>query len=191
MKHCHPSTHLIRFVVLSALIHLFVAGILATLNFSRPVQSLTFNREGELIATIRQSTAEETVSPNSSPSSKAVKNPSISAKPIVQAVPLSKEYYEIRELDKAIGPLTDIQPQFPPLSNMSGSMTLDLYLDEFGTVKSVLPKDSTLPEDYTQAAVSAFINKSFEPGLINQIPVKVHLRISFELIPEINSVERN
>lgn len=180
-----------RFVALSALIHLLIIVTVTILNSPKPVHSLTLHREGELVVTIVQSTAEEAINTNSSPPPKDVKNSSLLAKPIVQAVPLPREYYEIRELDKAIGPLTDIQPQYPPLSNISGKMTLDLYLDEFGRVESAFPKESTLPEDYTQAAVTAFMNKNFEPGLVNQVPVKVHLRISLEFIPETNSVERN
>lgn len=189
MRHWFPSTRLMCFVALSALIHLLIIAIAATLSSPKVLHSFPLNREGGFIVTIMQSTAAETITTKSSPL-EAAKN-SFSLKTIVQAAPLPKEYYEIRELDKAIRPLSDIQPQYPPLPNISGKMTLDLYLDESGTVQSVFPKDSTLPEDYTQAAVTAFMNKNFEPGLVHQVPVKVHLRISLELIPETNSVERN
>lgn len=178
-------TSLIRplcFIALSALIHLLIFLALPSPSPTHPIQ------QKGLLVTILQSAPQRTASPRLPPSPKTTPRPLPSSIKIGKATTQPKRYYEISELDKPIGPLSKIAPQYPPQAQISGKIILDLYLDEFGIVQSVLAHESTLSEDYNQAAIMAFMNKNFEPGTVKTLPVKVHLRISLEFVPETYSV---
>lgn len=103
---------------------------------------------------------------------------------------IANQFYEIGELDKPIKPLTMISPQYPESTDRTaGKISLDLYLDETGKVTTISVSDSTLPEQLKEVAVNAFLNKSFEQGLKKGVPVKVHLRVKVEFVPETPPIE--
>lgn len=112
---------------------------------------------------------------------------SLGEKPLEHGFALPREYFEIGELDKPIHPITNIQPPPPEQADFAGKMTLDLYLDESGNVRSVLVHESNAPERIEQTTIETFLNARFEPGIMHQTPVKVHLRIALEFVPESKS----
>jgi len=112
-------------------------------------------------------------------------HPAIMSKPDEPGRIITNQFYEIRELDRPIKPLSDIHPEYSNSKEMTvGKMTLDLYLDETGKVESVFVSESTLPKHFEEVAVNSFLYKNFEQGLIKGAPVKVHLRIKLEVVPE-------
>lgn len=88
-------------------------------------------------------------------------------------------YFEFKELDTPIKPLEDIEPATPPGAdpNISGSITLDVYLDKNGIVEKTSVADSTLDPQYAKSAAESFLLRKFEPGMREGVAVRTHLRI--------------
>lgn len=93
---------------------------------------------------------------------------------------LPDSYYEVSELDTVPASQQAIEPQYPTTalaSQISGEVQLEMLVDERGAIESLLVLESSPPGIFDQAAIDAFQDKKFEPGLRNGRPVKSRLKI--------------
>lgn len=94
---------------------------------------------------------------------------------------LLPKFYKVKELDILPKPVGEVPLQYP--SNMndilkSGTVRLEIFIDENGEVLSLNVVDATLPGVFDQAAIDAFKHQLFEPGFINGKPVKSHIKMT-------------
>lgn len=90
------------------------------------------------------------------------------------------KYYEVRELDTVPMPLAKIEPIFPTTAladGATGIVQLEMFIDEKGQVESLRVMESTAPGIFDQAAIDAFAQQKFRPGIKNNAPVKTHLKL--------------
>lgn len=98
---------------------------------------------------------------------------------IVATAP-SDRYYEVKELDTAPAPKQQVDPQYPAsalAAKASGIVQLEMFVDENGEIVSLSVLHSTAPGLFDQAAIDAFRDQQFAPGLRNGMPVKTHLKL--------------
>lgn len=89
-------------------------------------------------------------------------------------------YYEIKELDTAPAPKHLVEPQYPPSAleaKASGIVQLEMFVDENGEIVALSVLRSTVPGLFDQAAIDAFRDQQFTPGMRNGMPVKTHLKL--------------
>jgi len=106
--------------------------------------------------------------------------PSARPTPLQVSPALADKYYEVRELDAIPIPLANIEPKFPTdaLANgVTGVVQLEMFVDETGQVESLRVLDSTIPGVFDQAAIDAFAQQKFQPGIKDNAPVKTHLKL--------------
>jgi len=90
------------------------------------------------------------------------------------------KYYEVRELDTVPMPLAKIEPIFPTAAladGVTGIVHLEMFVDEKGQIESLRVVESTAPGIFDQAAIDAFAQQKFQPGIKNNAPVKTHLKL--------------
>lgn len=96
------------------------------------------------------------------------------------AVAAAEKYYEVQELDTPPAPKQQIEPQYPPealAARMSGMVQLEMYVDESGAVRALRVLRSTAPEVFDQAALDAFREQPFAPGIKDGRPVRTRLKL--------------
>lgn len=186
-KTIKPFFRSLCFLAISLAIHITLALVVSSFPGKSTHQKSTST---ELMVTLQHNSFATAENQKTHPKVMPAKHPSAASpsskgKSNLLAPADFKQFYEIKELDKPIKPLSRVDPQFPSIKGMpAGDMSLDLYVDITGRVESVTVYQSTLPKDYQEIAVNAFLNKYFEQGLINGQPVKVHLRIKLGLLSE-------
>jgi hypothetical protein len=182
-----PSLRIAFFLVISALIHALVI-VLPSPSLHTFFTSRTAVAPGLTVHFLSNSAINlATTDFNSSIATEASPN---SSSPIPSSPASSERFYEIQELDTPIRPRTDIQPIYPPGAEptISGSLVLDLFIDITGKVQIVTVDESSLPPEFGQSTSAAFLHQDFEPGRVNSVPVKTHLKIKVEFYPDNSSV---
>lgn len=89
-------------------------------------------------------------------------------------------YYEVKELDTAPAPKQQVEPQYPATAlaaKASGIVQLEMFVDENGEIVALSVLRSTAPGLFDQAAIDAFRDQQFAPGMRNGMPVKTHLKL--------------
>jgi protein TonB len=92
----------------------------------------------------------------------------------------SDDFFPSELLSQPQVPLSGITlklaPGAPP--NDSYVVRLTLLIDEAGYVLHLIPQfDSSVPPQYVQAAVEAFSNARFTPGLLDGQPVRTRMKL--------------
>lgn len=106
--------------------------------------------------------------------------PEIPSGLITPAFSIPNLYYEASELDTIPASKQTIEPHYPATAlagRISGEVRLEMLVDEQGTIQSLRVLESSPPGFFDQAAIDAFQDKKFEPGLRNGRPVKSRLKI--------------
>lgn len=120
--------------------------------------------------------------------SPAPEEPAVRPAPAVEAgrpaLP-AQRYYRTNELDVRPGIMTRVQPEYPePAARhfVSGSVRIQLYIDETGRVERVQTLRAEPPGYFEQSAERAFLAARFTPAMKGGKPVKVRmvLEVSFE-----------
>ncbi len=117
-----------------------------------------------------------------------------SARPTAAPIPVqeglieSKQYYyRWQELTTRPEPLTDLvldPPESPETNTIEGSLSIELWINEFGTVDRVeLLNADKLPEEFKARAISAFSSAGFRPGVIEDQAVKSRMKIEINYRP--------
>ena len=86
----------------------------------------------------------------------------------------------MHELNVTPTPLARIEPIFPPdalADGTTGTVHLEMFVDEKGEVELLRVIDSTTPGIFDQAAIDAFAHQKFKPGIKDNAPVKSHLKL--------------
>lgn len=94
---------------------------------------------------------------------------------------LLPKFYRARELDVLPKPVGEVPLQYPSTINdilKSGTVRLEIFIDENGEVLSLNLIEATPPGVFDQAAIDAFKNQLFEPGFINGKAVKSHIKMT-------------
>jgi TonB family protein len=93
-------------------------------------------------------------------------------------------YYSARYLHRRPTPLRPITPAYPPTEeNTAGHVTLQLMINEQGTVDSYQVMDSTPAGRFDEAVIAAFTHETYAPGLITGYPVKSQLIVDVMFEP--------
>jgi TonB family protein len=103
----------------------------------------------------------------------------------------SSKYYEAKELDLLPNPIKKIEPRFPAEAlkeGATGVVHLEMFIDENGRLELIRVLDTIKQDRFKNAAIEAFKDQKFNPGIKNGIPVKSHIKliINFE-----NSTQEN
>ena len=103
------------------------------------------------------------------------------------ALPLSpfSQYIPSRELDVRPQPIEPIIVPFPDGATMDrrrATVTLVLYVSEGGIVEHVETEKSDLPQAFISSATGSFLYAHMQPGMKNNRPVPVKMRIEVEFI---------
>jgi TonB family protein len=91
------------------------------------------------------------------------------------------KFYKARELDVLPKPVGEVPLQYPStISDVlrSGTVRMEIFIDDDGEVLSLNVIGATLPGVFDQAAMDAFKHQLFEPGLIDGKPVKSHIKLT-------------
>ena len=89
-------------------------------------------------------------------------------------------YYEVQELDTAPAPKQLVEPRYPPAAlaaRTTGLVQLEMFVDEKGEIVALSVLRSTASGVFDRAAIDAFKNQQFAPGMKNGRPVKSHLKL--------------
>lgn len=127
---------------------------------------------------ITQSSSTENTTASAKPSRPF--QPSVAPPPLQISPASADKYYEVRELDTIPIPLAKIEPKFPTdalADGVTGVVQLEMFVDETGQVESLRVVDSTSPGIFDQAAIDAFAQQKFQPGIKDNAPVKTHLKL--------------
>lgn len=92
----------------------------------------------------------------------------------------SDRYYEVKELDTAPAPKQQVEPDYPATAlaaKATGIVQLEMFIDADGEIVSLSVLRSTAPGLFDQAAIDAFRDQQFAPGMRNGMPVKTHLKL--------------
>lgn len=104
------------------------------------------------------------------------------------ALPPLLRYYTTRELDVRPGIMVHVNPEYPEAAMrrfLSGTVVVQLYLDESGRVERVVTVRAEPRGYFEQAAERAFRTARFTPGIKGGRPVKVRmqLEVNFDSAP--------
>lgn len=94
---------------------------------------------------------------------------------------LLPKFYKARELDVLPKPIGEVPLKYPSTIKdalQSGTVRLEIFIDDNGDVLSLNVIDATLPGVFDQAAIDAFKDQRFEPGMLNDKPVKSHIKMT-------------
>ncbi|MEN6584536.1 MAG: TonB family protein [Sulfuricella sp.] len=112
-------------------------------------------------------------------------------------VPLLEDptYYPAQEVDVHPTALHVIQPVYPTEAantNMAGSVTLVLLLDESGKVQDITVEESSPPGIFDRSALEAFRNARFTPAQRHGRAVKsrVRIKVTYELADDKTAVDK-
>ena len=86
----------------------------------------------------------------------------------------------MHELNVTPTPLARIEPIFPPdalADGTTGTVHLEMFVDEKGEVELLRVINTTTPGTFDQAAIDAFAHQKFKPGIKDNTPVKSHLKL--------------
>lgn len=100
-----------------------------------------------------------------------------------QGSPLpAQRYYRVNELDIKPQIRVSVDPEFPLTVNPGtrGTVVLLLFLDQEGQVEAVKSIRSTPPGIFDEAAIQAFRQARYTPGIREGKPVNVQLAIEVE-----------
>ncbi len=110
---------------------------------------------------------------------------SIPSKDDLALMPVSPQllpkFYKARELDILPKPIGEVPLKYPSTVKdvlQSGTVRLEIFIDDNGDVLSLNVIDATLPGVFDQAAIDAFKNQRFEPGMLNEKPVKSYIKMT-------------
>lgn len=96
-------------------------------------------------------------------------------------------YYPPGELEQRPLIMSHVEPEFPERAPYPiGTVVLQLYISERGTVDRVAVESPNVPAAFAEAARNAFGGARFRPGMRHGAPVKSLLRIEvgFGVAPE-------
>lgn len=89
-------------------------------------------------------------------------------------------YYRTSELDVVPGIMTRVNPDYPELVHVGGSVTIRLFIDERGTVEHVAVLRAE-PRGYFEASARrAFMAARFSPAMKNGVPVKAQITLQVD-----------
>ncbi len=96
--------------------------------------------------------------------------------------PTAQRYYRTNELDVKPQIRVNIDPEFPLTVDpgTKGKVVLLLFLDREGNVESAVPVHSTPKGVFDDAALTAFRQARYTPGLKEGMPVNVLLAVEVE-----------
>lgn len=79
-------------------------------------------------------------------------------------------------------PASEISIPFPKgiAGAVDATVVFDVYIDEAGIVRRVVPETEGVSPEFTEAAAKAFGNARFSPGLLDGVFVKSYIRVSVE-----------
>jgi TonB family protein len=185
------SIRITIFLLVSALIHILII-VLPSPSFGPLLTNRTAETPRLIVHFLSNSPANPvpTATPPSLTSNASPRSDTPAPPPLRSSSPASERFYEIQELDTPIRPRTDIQPIYPPGADpsISGTLVLDLFIDKTGKVQNVTVDESSLPPEFGQSSIAAFLHQDFEPGMVSSVPVKTHLKIKVEFYPDNSSV---
>jgi protein TonB len=95
-------------------------------------------------------------------------------------LPVDPEYLPARLLDMLPRPVAEVSPRYPEQAatqDLSGVVTLLLYIDELGIVTDVTVLSAEPPGYFEEAAVESFRNALFQPGQRDGRAVKSRLAV--------------
>lgn len=94
-------------------------------------------------------------------------------------------YYAFNELDGIPTVLENIEANPPELLDypQSGTLKIQLWVDETGSVLRAEVLESDLPAQFTENAKMAFLKVKFSPGLKNNVPVRSMTKIVMHYTP--------
>ena len=83
-------------------------------------------------------------------------------------------YYGFNELDHIPTVLENIEGDPAELVDypQGGTLKIQLWVDEFGSVLNAEVVESDLPTEFSKVAAQAFLKVKFSPGLKNNVPVR-------------------
>lgn len=94
---------------------------------------------------------------------------------------LLDKFYKAKELDILPKPIGEVQLEYPPAINdqiLSGTVRIEIFIDDDGDVVSIGVVDTTLPKVFEEAAIEAFRDMKFEPGIFEGKAVKTHIKMT-------------
>lgn len=88
-------------------------------------------------------------------------------------------YYGFNELDQIPTVLENIEGDPAELVDypQGGTLKIQLWLDEFGSVVNADVVETDLPTEFSKVAAQAFLKVKFSPGLKNNVPVRSMTKI--------------
>jgi TonB family protein len=176
---------LITCFILSAIIHVLLIVGVATYrpaSSSRHHQALTVEIQSAASPESQTpvppaSTVQEPAGQTVAPAMRAAQNDATARSSSAQDGTFvdPQRYYEAWELDEIPSPLQTITPEFPIRAKeigVTGTVKLELLIDEDGNVLAVNVIEAMPKTLFDQAAIEAFSRQTFQPGKIKSTPVK-------------------
>lgn len=104
--------------------------------------------------------------------------------PGTNELPPAPAYQSGAGLDPPPRPLGNIEPEYPhPEMSQSGRVTLRLLISETGALDDVRVMQATPPGMFEQAAINAFRDAKFSPGMFHGVAVKSQMIVELEFTP--------
>lgn len=95
------------------------------------------------------------------------------------------KYYAFKELDHMPAVLENINADPPDLLEypQGGSLTIQLWVDEAGSVIKAEVVESDLPAQFSENATKAFLQVKFSPGLKDKLAVRAMAKVVVHYAP--------
>ena len=163
-----PSSTTINNSLLTvSLMHLQQSSVTKTLSTTASVSDL----ESDIKQPIANEEVEESAADLEQPPSEAKPNDDLTTLSLAVPQPI---YYGFNELDQIPTVIENIEGDPAELVDypQGGTLKIQLWLDEFGSVLNAEVVESDLPTEFSKVAAQAFLKVKFSPGLKNNVPVR-------------------
>ena len=147
--------------------HLQQSSVTKTLSTTASVSDL----ESDIKQPIANEEVEESAADLEQPPSEVKPNDDLTTLSLAVPEPI---YYGFNELDQIPTVLENIEGDPAELVDypQGGTLKIQLWVDEFGSVLNAEVVESDLPTEFSKVAAQAFLKVKFSPGLKNNVPVR-------------------
>jgi len=163
-----PSSSTINNSLLTvSLMQLPQRSVTKTLSATASVNDL----ESDIKEPIANEEVEESAADLEQPPSEVKPNDDLTTLSLAVPEPI---YYGFNELDQIPTVLENIEGDPAELVDypQGGTLKIQLWVDEFGSVLNAEVVESDLPVEFSKVAAQAFLKVKFSPGLKNNVPVR-------------------
>jgi protein TonB len=178
MRHLNTAALALALVAFAVAVPPSLRAIQPLLTADRAIEAAARTALAEVGEAPPAELPDSTPSPELAPAAAPEREP---AGPALELpLPVDPEYLPARLLDVLPRPVAEVSPRYPEQAagqDLSGVVTLLLYIDELGIVTDVTVLSAEPPGYFEEAAMESFRNALFQPGQRDGRAVKSRLAV--------------